>query len=187
MDDIKELDIFQNAEDNFIGETLNEIAQEMSNGFIQEEDNENFERQPVDFDCENLISSADDYDVTPSHRLEECETYLIELESSEAQEVCHVQGDTLNSKDSLQSELDAGSSTAGGNTSDVENDNGAKSAGSQYSQVSRIDLLEEIIDEAKTNKVLLFISPTFLYLDVIYNDISYVGEIVKVTLKSFLY
>ncbi|KAL2991969.1 hypothetical protein AAZX31_10G024500 [Glycine max] len=158
MDDIKELDIFQNAEDNFIGETLNEIAQEMSNGFIQEEDNENFERQPVDFDCENLISSADDYDVTPSHRLEECETYLIELESSEAQEVCHVQGDTLNSKDSLQSELDAGSSTAGGNTSDVENDNGAKSAGSQYSQVSRIDLLEEIIDEAKTNKKTLFSS-----------------------------
>ncbi|KAG5051839.1 hypothetical protein JHK87_004037 [Glycine soja] len=200
MNDIKELDIYQNAEDNFSGETLNEIAQEMSNGFSQE-DNENFERRFVDVDCENLISSGicqemepkhnnlskeaasnngdgnrigndsnemgwlevvsslvDDYDATTSHRLEECETYLIELETSEAPEVCHVQGDALNYKDSLQSELVAGSSSTGDNTSDVEDDIGAKNAGSQYSQVCRIDLLEEIIDEAKTNKKMLFSS-----------------------------
>ncbi|KAH1261525.1 hypothetical protein GmHk_02G004370 [Glycine max] len=157
MNDIKELDIYQNAEDNFSGETLNEIAQEMSNGFSQE-DNENFERRFVDVDCENLISSVDDYDATTSHRLEECETYLIELETSEAPKVCHVQGDALNYKDSLQSELVAGSSSTGDNTSDVEDDIGAKNAGSQYSHVCRIDLLEEIIDEAKTNKKMLFSS-----------------------------
>ncbi|KAH1261526.1 hypothetical protein GmHk_02G004370 [Glycine max] len=154
---ISELDIYQNAEDNFSGETLNEIAQEMSNGFSQE-DNENFERRFVDVDCENLISSVDDYDATTSHRLEECETYLIELETSEAPKVCHVQGDALNYKDSLQSELVAGSSSTGDNTSDVEDDIGAKNAGSQYSHVCRIDLLEEIIDEAKTNKKMLFSS-----------------------------
>ncbi|TKY52599.1 calponin-likey domain-containing protein [Spatholobus suberectus] len=200
MDDIKELNIFQNAEDNFNGETSNKIAQEMSNGFSQE-DNENFDQRQlhVDVDCENLISglfqemepehnylskeaastdnngnrignhlneewvdfvgpSADDYDAAISHRVEECETNLIEVESSEAQADCHVQGNTLNSKDGLQSEWDAGSSSADGKTSDVEDDIVGQNAVSQYSQVCRIDLLEEIIDEAKTNKKTLFSS-----------------------------
>ncbi|RDX84016.1 hypothetical protein CR513_34994, partial [Mucuna pruriens] len=200
MDDIKELNIFQNAEDNINGETSNKIAQETSNGFSWEE-NENFDQRRLhaDVDCENLISSgicqemepehnylrknaastnnngksignhlndewvdfvapsADDYDASTSHRLEECLTYL-KVESSEAQAVCHVQGNTLNSEDSLQSELDAGSSSAGGKTSDVEDDIGGKSAVSQSSQVCKTDMLEEIIDEAKTNKKTLFSS-----------------------------
>ncbi|KAK7393558.1 hypothetical protein VNO78_22116 [Psophocarpus tetragonolobus] len=194
VDDIKELDIFLNAQDNFNGETSVEIAQETLNGFSREE---NFEqrRPEVDVDSENLISSsicqhmehqhnnlskeasstngighrigncsneewvdfvgpsADDYDTTTSHRSEECETYLIEVESSEAQAVCHVQGNTLNSKDGLLSELDAS-----GNTSDVKDNIGMMHEVSQYSQVCSIDLLEEIIDEAKTNKKTLFSS-----------------------------
>ncbi|XP_020209199.1 uncharacterized protein LOC109794135 [Cajanus cajan] len=200
MDD-KELNVFQNAEDNFDEETLNKIAQETSNEFSQE-DNENFGQRQLqaDVDCENLTSSgicpemenghnylskeaaatnnngniignhlteewvefvvpsADDYDATTSHRMEECQINFFGVEISGDQEVCHVQENTLNSKDSVQSELDAASSSAGGKTSDVEYDIGGKNAVSQYSQVCRIDQLEEIIDEAKTNKRTLFSS-----------------------------
>ncbi|XP_061349204.1 uncharacterized protein LOC133294532 [Gastrolobium bilobum] len=107
-------------------------------------------------------SSADDYDATicdKSHRLEKCETALIEVEGSEAQAVCHVQGHTPNAEDSFQSELNAVPSIAVvGETSDVEDEIGGNNAFSQCNQVCRIDLLEEIIDEAKTNKKILFSS-----------------------------
>ncbi|CAJ1969219.1 unnamed protein product [Sphenostylis stenocarpa] len=201
MDDMKELNVFQNVEDNTIEETSNKIALETSNGFGQE-DNENFDqrRLHVDAESKNLISSgicqemepehnylskeatcnnknenrtgnhlseelvnfvdasADYYDATTSHLLEDCETYLTEEENSEAQAVCHEEGNTLNSKNSLQRELDAGSSSADDKTRDVEDDIGGKNEVSQYIQVSRIDLLEEIIDEAKSNKKTLFSS-----------------------------
>ncbi|XP_027936584.1 uncharacterized protein LOC114191549 isoform X4 [Vigna unguiculata] len=102
--------------------------------------------------------SADDYDATTGHIPEDCETNLIEVESSEVQAVCLAQGNTLNSIDSLQSEFNAGFSSADDKTSDVEDDVGGKNEVSQYSQVCRIDLLEEIIDDAKSNKKTLFSS-----------------------------
>ncbi|XP_052731388.1 uncharacterized protein LOC108326530 isoform X3 [Vigna angularis] len=102
--------------------------------------------------------SADYYDATTGHIPEDCETNLIEVESSEVQAVCLAQGNTLNSKDSLQSEFNAGFSSAVDKTSDVEDDIGGKNEVSQYSQVCRIDLLEEIIDDAKSNKKTLFSS-----------------------------
>ncbi|XP_047158334.1 uncharacterized protein LOC124828976 isoform X3 [Vigna umbellata] len=129
MDDMKELDVLQKVKDNFIEEISNKIAMEISNCFIQE-----------------------------GHIPEDCETNLIEVESSEVQAVCLAQGNTLNSKDSLQSEFNAGFSSAVDKTSDVEDDIGGKNEVSQYSQVCRIDLLEEIIDDAKSNKKTLFSS-----------------------------
>ncbi|KOM56258.1 hypothetical protein LR48_Vigan10g215000 [Vigna angularis] len=81
--------------------------------------------------------------------------------SSEVQAVCLAQGNTLNSKDSLQSEFNAGFSSAVDKTSDVEDDIGGKNEVSQYSQVCRIDLLEEIIDDAKSNKVLVVLDFIF--------------------------
>ncbi|XP_052731393.1 uncharacterized protein LOC108326530 isoform X10 [Vigna angularis] len=117
------------VKDNFIEEISNKIAMEISNCFIQE-----------------------------GHIPEDCETNLIEVESSEVQAVCLAQGNTLNSKDSLQSEFNAGFSSAVDKTSDVEDDIGGKNEVSQYSQVCRIDLLEEIIDDAKSNKKTLFSS-----------------------------
>ncbi|KAL2323573.1 hypothetical protein Fmac_027952 [Flemingia macrophylla] len=194
----KELNVFQNAEDNFDEETLNMIAQEMATGFSQE-DNGNFDHRQLhaDVDCEILISSgicptmepernfldkedaatknngnsignhlneewvdfvvpsANDYDATTSHRLEECKTNHFTAESFEDQTVYHVQ----ENEDNLQLELDdTRSSSAGGNTNDAEDDIGGKNAVSEYSQVCRIDLLEETIDEAKTNKKTLFSS-----------------------------
>jgi len=203
-DDMKELDVLQNVEDNFIEEISNKIALETSNGFSQEEYGNFYQRRlRVDVESENLISSglcqemepehnyhskeatstnnngngtgnrlneewedfvgasADDYDATTSHILEDCETNLIELESSEAQAVCPAQGNTLNSKDSPQLELDAGFSRAGDKTSDVEDDIAGKNDVSQYSQVCRIDLLEEIIEDAKSNKVLVVLDFIF--------------------------
>ncbi|XP_068492668.1 uncharacterized protein [Phaseolus vulgaris] len=201
MDDMKELDVFQNFEDNFTEEISNKIALETSNGFSQE-DNEIFyqRRRHVDVESENFISSgicqemepehnyhikeatstknngngtgnhlneewvdfvgasADDYNATTSHILEDSEANLIELKSSEAQAVSLAQGNTQNSIDSLQLELDAGFSSVGDKTSYVEDDIGGKKEVSQYSQVCRIDLLEEIIDDAKSNKKTLFSS-----------------------------
>ncbi|XP_047158333.1 uncharacterized protein LOC124828976 isoform X2 [Vigna umbellata] len=189
------------VKDNFIEEISNKIAMEISNCFIQEGNENIYQRRPhVDVESENLISSgicqetepehsyhskeatstnnngngtenrlneewvgfvgpsADYYDATTGHIPEDCETNLIEVESSEVQAVCLAQGNTLNSKDSLQSEFNAGFSSAVDKTSDVEDDIGGKNEVSQYSQVCRIDLLEEIIDDAKSNKKTLFSS-----------------------------
>ncbi|XP_027364217.1 uncharacterized protein LOC113871349 isoform X2 [Abrus precatorius] len=204
LNEIKELNIFWNAEDNFNGETSYKIAPETSNGFTQGA-NENFDQGQfhVDVDCENLISSgicqemevtqnhlgkevassnnngnrignhlneewvdfvgpsADDYDATicdTSHRLENCETPFIEMENAVAQAACHVFENPLNAEESLQFELDVGPSGAVDETNGVEDEIGGNNAVSEYSQVSRIDLLEEIIDEAKTNKKTLFSS-----------------------------
>lgn len=198
--EIKMPNIFQNAEDNFIGGISNNIAQETPNGFRQQA-SENFDqrRLEVDDDGENSVSSgicqemeteqnshneeaastsnngnrnasnlneewvdfipsADEYDATicdTSHIVEKCETALIELEGSEAQAVCHVQGHTPNAEDSLQVEFNAHPSIVAGETSDVEHEIGGNKELSRYNQACRIDLLEETIDEAKTNKVLL--------------------------------
>lgn len=119
---------------------------------------------------------ADDYDSNTcgiSHRLENCETALIEGESSEAEAVCQVQGHTPNAKECcLQSEFDYGPSIAVGKNLEsgcslseedyfmskaghVEDEISGNNAVSQSNEACRIGLLEEIIDEAKTNKVLL--------------------------------
>lgn len=181
-----ELNMFQNAEDNFNGETSNKADENfdprrlhvyvhsenlISSGKCQEMEpdhndlskevsstNNNCNRIGNLSDEERCLyyvsPPVDDYDATTSHRSEKCETSFIEVESSESQAVCHVQRNTLNSKDGLQSDLDSGPSSAGDKTSDVEDDIRGKNAVSQHSQVCRIDMLEEIIDEAKTNKVL---------------------------------
>ncbi|CAL0300575.1 unnamed protein product [Lupinus luteus] len=114
--------------------------------------------------------SADDNDATvcdKNNLLENSET-LTEAEISEAQTD---QGHKPNASDSLQSEFDshplisAGENLEDvsffklefctGKTSDVEDENNALS---QSNQMCRIDLLQEIIDEAKTNKKTLFSS-----------------------------
>ncbi|XP_019452666.1 PREDICTED: uncharacterized protein LOC109354533 isoform X2 [Lupinus angustifolius] len=117
-----------------------------------------------------LGPSANDSDATicdKNHLLEKSET-LIEAESSDAQAE---QGHKPNASNSLQSVFDSrppipvGEKLGDGSffkqdfctseTSDVEDENNALS---QSSQVCRIDQLEEIIDEAKTNKKTLFSS-----------------------------
>ncbi|XP_027936582.1 uncharacterized protein LOC114191549 isoform X3 [Vigna unguiculata] len=175
MDDMKELDVLQNVEDNFVEEISSKIAMEISNCFIQGYNENIDQRRPhVDAESENLISSGICQETEPEHSYhskeakstnnngshipEDCETNLIEVESSEVQAVCLAQGNTLNSIDSLQSEFNAGFSSADDKTSDVEDDVGGKNEVSQYSQVCRIDLLEEIIDDAKSNKKTLFSS-----------------------------
>ncbi|XP_052731389.1 uncharacterized protein LOC108326530 isoform X5 [Vigna angularis] len=175
MDDMKELDVLQKVKDNFIEEISNKIAMEISNCFIQEETEPEHSYHSKEATSTNINGngtenrlneewvgfvgpSADYYDATTGHIPEDCETNLIEVESSEVQAVCLAQGNTLNSKDSLQSEFNAGFSSAVDKTSDVEDDIGGKNEVSQYSQVCRIDLLEEIIDDAKSNKKTLFSS-----------------------------
>ncbi|KAE9589201.1 hypothetical protein Lalb_Chr21g0306531 [Lupinus albus] len=117
-----------------------------------------------------LGPSANDSDATifgKNHLLEKSET-LIEAESSDAQAE---QGHERNASNSLQSLFDSRPPIPVGEnleddsffkqdfctseTSDVEDESNALS---QSSQVCRIDLLEEIIDEAKTNKKTLFSS-----------------------------
>ncbi|WVY98042.1 hypothetical protein V8G54_030193 [Vigna mungo] len=105
--------------------------------------------------------SADDYHATTGHIPEDYETNLIEVESYEVQAVCLAQGNTLNSKDSLQSEFNAGFSSDVDKPSDVEDDIGGKNEFSQYSQVCIIDMLEEIIDDAKSHKVLVVLDFIF--------------------------
>ena len=213
MNEIKDLNVFWDAEDDFTGEMANKIAKDISNGFRQDA-NENLDQGQVHLDVESeyLVSSGvcqetepklnyhikeadsldnnrntsashlneewvdsvghstDDSDATicdKNHLLEKCETPLIEVADSETQAVCHVQGDTANAKDNdsdpsiavgknLESDStffkqDLFVSEASGVEDEIDEDNGV----SQSSQTCRIDLLEEIIDEAKTNKVLL--------------------------------
>ncbi|XP_027936585.1 uncharacterized protein LOC114191549 isoform X5 [Vigna unguiculata] len=171
----KPADYSLNVEDNFVEEISSKIAMEISNCFIQGYNENIDQRRPhVDAESENLISSGICQETEPEHSYhskeakstnnngshipEDCETNLIEVESSEVQAVCLAQGNTLNSIDSLQSEFNAGFSSADDKTSDVEDDVGGKNEVSQYSQVCRIDLLEEIIDDAKSNKKTLFSS-----------------------------
>ncbi|KAK7277662.1 hypothetical protein RJT34_22677 [Clitoria ternatea] len=94
--------------------------------------------------------SADNYDATISgtgHRSEKCETAVVE--SSEAQAGCHVEVNTLSSDASPSTVVEA---------HDAEDELGGNNVVSGYSQVCRVDQLEEIIDEAKTNKKTLFSS-----------------------------
>ncbi|KAF1879214.1 hypothetical protein Lal_00047887 [Lupinus albus] len=117
--------------------------------------------------------SADDNDATicdKNNLLEKSET-LIEVESSEAQTD---QGHKPKASDSLQSEFDSRPSISAGENledgsffklgfctgeiSDVEDETDENNVLSHSSQVCRIDLLQEIIDESKTNKKTLFSS-----------------------------
>lgn len=128
-------------------------------------------------------SSADVCDATicdKNHSSEKCETSLIEVESSEAQAG---QGHAPNARDSLQLEFDSCPSISVGEnrengsffkqdsciseTSDVEDETDENNAVSQSSQVCRIDPLEEIIDEAKTNKVLLALNSYIWLLQIL--------------------
>ncbi|CAL0320580.1 unnamed protein product [Lupinus luteus] len=116
-----------------------------------------------------LGPSADDSDATISdknHLLEKSET-LAEAESSDAQaeQVHEPNASSLQSVFDSRPPISVGKNLEDGSffkqdfcsseTSDVEDENNALS---ESSQVCRIDLLEEIIDEAKTNKKTLFSS-----------------------------
>lgn len=108
----------------------------------------NLNEEWVDF-----VPTAEDYDATicdTSHGLEKSETALIELEDSEVQTVSQVQGLTLNAKD-LQTEFNTNHST-------VVDEIDENTTHGQYNPASSIDMLEETIDEAKTNKKTLFSS-----------------------------
>jgi len=111
----------------------------------------NLNEEWVDF-----VPSFEDYDSTicdTSHGLEKSESALIELEDSEVQTVSQVQGLTLNAKD-LQTEFIANHSTVVGETSHAVDEIDENTTVGQYNPACSIDMLEETIDEAKTNKVL---------------------------------
>ncbi|GAU51123.1 hypothetical protein TSUD_28740 [Trifolium subterraneum] len=93
-----------------------------------------------------------------SHRLEKCETAFFDLEGSEMQTVSHVQGLTPNAEDYLQKDFNASPSTVVGESSDVEDEIDSNKAVGQYNPACSIDMLEETIEEAKTNKKTLFSS-----------------------------
>lgn len=97
-----------------------------------------------------------DYDATicdTSHILEKCESALIELEGYEIETTSQVQGPTPNAKGCLQIEFNASPSIVVVETSDVEDEIDGNKAFSQYNRACSVDMLEETIDEAKTNKV----------------------------------
>ena len=89
--------------------------------------------------------------------LDKCETALIDKEDAEGQAVCHVQGDTVNDdleNVSASSKQDFLAIESNGAVDEIHQNNKTV----QSSQICRIDVLEEIIDEAKTNKGTLFSS-----------------------------
>lgn len=107
----------------------------------------NLNEEWVDF-----VPTAEDYDATicdTSHGLEKSETALIESEDSEVQTVSQVQGLTLNAKD-LQTEFNT--------TLNAVDEIDENTTLGQYNPACSIDMLEETIDEAKTNKKTLFSS-----------------------------
>lgn len=111
----------------------------------------NLNEEWVDF-----VPTAEDYDATicdTSHRLEKSETALIELEDSEVETVSQVRGVTLNAKD-LQTEFNTNHSTVIGETSHAVDEIDENTTLGKYNPACSIDMLEETIDEAKTNKVL---------------------------------
>lgn len=111
----------------------------------------NLNEEWVDF-----VPTAEDYDATicnTSHGLEKSETILIELGDSEVQTVSQVQGLPLNAQD-LQTELNTNHSTIVGENSHAVDEIDENTTLSKYNPACSIDMLEETIDEAKTNKVL---------------------------------
>jgi hypothetical protein len=112
----------------------------------------NLNEEWVDF-----VPTAENYDASicdTNHRLEKCETAFVDLEGSENQTVSQVQGHTPNAKDNLQIDFNSNPSTVVGETSHVEDVIDANKALGQYNPACSIDMLEETIEEAKTNKVL---------------------------------
>ncbi|KAL5068237.1 hypothetical protein RYX36_019124 [Vicia faba] len=159
---------------------LNDIPQGTSNGF-------NFFEQgqlDVDFDSKNLASSRvyqvaeneqnklneEWVDFVPTDEnvdakisdttrsLENCETALNELEGSEVQTVSQLQEHTPVGEDYLQMVINSNPSVIVGETSHVEDEIDVNKTLSQSSRSCSIDTLEETIDEAKTNKKMLFSS-----------------------------
>lgn len=115
----------------------------------------NLNEEWVDF-----VPTAEDYDATicnTSHGLEKSETTLIELGDSEVQTVSQVQGLPLNAQD-LQTELNTNHSTIVGENSHAVDEIDENTTLSKYNPACSIDMLEETIDEAKTNKKTLFSS-----------------------------
>ncbi|WJX12207.1 hypothetical protein P8452_02729 [Trifolium repens] len=116
----------------------------------------NLNEEWVDF-----VPTAENYDASicdTNHRLEKCETAFVDLEGSENQTVSQVQGHTPNAKDNLQIDFNSNPSTVVGETSHVEDEIDANKALGQYNPACSIDMLEETIEEAKTNKKTLFSS-----------------------------
>jgi hypothetical protein len=112
----------------------------------------NLNEEWVDF-----VPTAENYDASicdTNHRLEKCETAFVDLEGSENQTVSQVQGHTPNAKDNLQIDFNSNPSTVVGETSHVEDEIDGNKALGQYNPACSIDMLEETIEEAKTNKVL---------------------------------
>ncbi|XP_045829398.1 uncharacterized protein LOC123921041 [Trifolium pratense] len=112
-------------------------------------------------DWVDFVPTAEDYDATicdTSNRLEKCETAFVDLEGSEMQTISEVQGHPPNAKDYLQTDFNASPSTVVGETSHVEDEIDSNKAPGQYNPACSIDMLEETIDEAKTNKATLFSS-----------------------------
>jgi hypothetical protein len=109
----------------------------------------------------DFVPTAEDYDASicdTNHRLEKCETAFVDLEDSENQTVSQVQGHTPNAKDNLQIDFNSIPSTVVGETSHVEDEIDGNKALGQYNPACSIDMLEETIEEAKTNKKTLFSS-----------------------------
>lgn len=138
----------------------NYLTEEISS--ICSDDNRN--ANPLNEEWVDFVPTAADFDATicdASRRSENCETSLIEVEGSEAQTDSPIEGHTSNAKETLQIEFNAKPSIVLGETSDVEDGIAGNESLSEYNQADRIDMLEETIEEAKTNKVLFVLSPTF--------------------------
>lgn len=134
------------TEQNYVSE---EAASTSNNG---NRNAHNLNEEWVDFEA----PSVDDCDATvcvTSHRLEKGETDLIEVIEVEGSEAEPVQRHAPNAADSLQLELNACPSSTVGETNNVEDNIEGNIAHSQHIQACRIDLLEQTIDDAKTNKV----------------------------------
>ncbi|XP_057424349.1 uncharacterized protein LOC130717952 [Lotus japonicus] len=139
------------TEQNYVSE---EAASTSNNG---NRNAHNLNEEWVDFEA----PSVDDCDATvcvTSHRLEKGETDLIEVIEVEGSEAEPVQRHAPNAADSLQLELNACPSSTVGETNNVEDNIEGNIAHSQHIQACRIDLLEQTIDDAKTNKKTLFSS-----------------------------
>lgn len=147
------------------------ISQEMETeqNYLTEEtspicNDDNRNANPLNEEWVDFVPTAADFDATifdASRRSENCETSLIEVEGSEAQTASPIEGHTSNAKETLQIEFNAQPSIVLGETSDVEDGIAGNESLIEYNQADRIDMLEETIEEAKTNKVLFVLSPTF--------------------------
>ncbi|XP_058770856.1 uncharacterized protein LOC131644386 [Vicia villosa] len=132
----------------------------------------NLNEEWVDFVPTDENVDATFYDT--SHSLEKCETALNELEGSEVQTVSQLQEHTPIGEDCLQMVINSNPSVIVGETSHIEDEIDVNKTVSQTSHIEdeidvnktvsqnsracSIDTLEETIDEAKTNKKMLFSS-----------------------------